>query len=312
MNPTPVVFCNNQGHRLFGVLHEPDANIRKSTGIILLSPGVKMRVAPHRMYNKMAGCFVKMGFPVLRFDFFGLGDSEGEIEMKQLTNVYNSIQLGRYVEDTFSSLDWMQKELGISNCIVGGLCGGAITGMLASEHDQRIAGLLAVGIPVTLDVGAENWAQHLSEGQLAQMRTGYFRNLCKPQSWIRLLTFQSNYSVIWKSLEQHFAGKVVPTPTAVAASAAECQEKDNTNPRFAPAFLNMLRRSRPMLHIFSGSDRLAWEFEEKFASYHRNDLEMFAASCEIHTIDKANHVLAHPDWFNEMLAISQDWLARFQ
>jgi len=311
MNLKPVVFANSQGHRLFGILHEPDAAIRKSTGIILLSPGVKMRVAPHGMYSKMADCFVKMGFPVLRFDFYGLGDAEGEIELTQLSNVYNSIQLGRYLEDTITSLDWMQQELGITRCIVGGLCGGAITGLLASQQDQRIVALLALGIPVALDVGAENWHLHLSQGQLGQLRTGYIKNLLKPEAWFRLLTFQSDYRVIWKSLQQLFRQKEKSKPVA-ASVAVQSQEKDNTNPKFAPAFLNMLRTSRPMLHIFSGSDRLAWEFDEKFAAYHRQELEKYAAMVEIHHIEKANHVLAHPAWFQEMLAISQKWLAKFQ
>jgi len=308
----PVVFKNRQHMKLFGILHEPEPGIRKSTAIVLLSPGVKMRVAPHGMYTKMARQYVAMGYPVLRFDFYGLGDAEGQVEMEKLSSVYNSIQLGRYIDDTADSLDWLQENYGISDFVVGGLCGGAITGMMAAENDLRIKGLLALGIPVALDVGEENRHKHMSKGQLSQLRSGYIKNLFKWQSWVRLLTFKSDFRVLFKSIVQLFKRKKNITRKSVTSATAENkQHDDNTNPRFAPAFLNMLETSRPMLHIFSGADRLAWEFEEKFSEKHREQLDQYSDVLEIHTIDKANHILGHPDWFNQMLDISKHWLTRF-
>ena len=91
MNKTDAyVFNNKDGLKLFGIYHEPENQVRRDTAILLLSPGVKMRVAPHRLYNKMAEQFVTMGFPVFRFDFYGLGDAEGEISDPILADVYNS------------------------------------------------------------------------------------------------------------------------------------------------------------------------------------------------------------------------------
>ncbi len=309
----PVTFKNKSGNTLFGIMHNPEADKLKTTAIILLSPGVKMRVAPHRMYNKMADNYARLGFKVLRFDFYGLGDAEGEIELTQLSNIYNSIQLGRYVDDTIASMDWIQQEYGISNFIVGGLCGGAITGMLAAQNDLRACALLSLGIPVSLDVGEENWHKHISKGQLNQLRGGYVKNLFKLQSWLRLLTFQSDFRVIFKSFKQLITKKNKPqvkSPVRDTGLNEKANENNNTNLKFAPAFLNMLETSRPMLHIFSGTDRLAWEFEEKFADHYRPQLKQYESLIEIHTIDKANHILGQPEWFNEMLDISTNWLKR--
>ena len=74
---TPITFDNLDGLRLFGILHQPAVPREGAETILILSPGVKMRVAPHGLYNKLAARFVAMGYPVLRFDFHGLGDSEG-------------------------------------------------------------------------------------------------------------------------------------------------------------------------------------------------------------------------------------------
>ena len=74
---TPITFPNQDGLRLFGMLHQPAVPREGAETVLILSPGVKMRVAPHRLYNKLAERFVAMGYTVLRFDFHGLGDSEG-------------------------------------------------------------------------------------------------------------------------------------------------------------------------------------------------------------------------------------------
>ncbi|MBZ0071300.1 MAG: alpha/beta hydrolase [Gammaproteobacteria bacterium] len=304
----PVCFRNGEGQQLVGMLHLPAVPVAGRPCILLLSPGVKMRVAPHRMYNKMAEAFVREGFAVLRFDFSGLGDAEGEIKHTQLSHIYNSIQLGCYIDDTRAALDWLQAEHGFSRCIAGGLCGGALTGLLTAEHDQRIVGLLALGIPVALDVGDAQWSAHLTRGQLDQLRQGYLSKLRDPASWLRLLSFKSDYRVIWKSIKRLFE-RNAPKPVAPTPNG---QPTDNTNPRFAPAFFAMSQSRRPMLHIFSGSDRLAAEFKEKFQERDPERLAKHRDWVDIHVIDKANHILAHPDWFNEMLSVSCVWLRRFQ
>ena len=74
-----VQFVNPQGLQLVGIVHEPPPERRSRVGVILLSPGVKNRVAPHRLYVKMAERLLRRGLWVLRFDFYGLGDSEGRI-----------------------------------------------------------------------------------------------------------------------------------------------------------------------------------------------------------------------------------------
>lgn len=304
-----VVFRNAQDQQLVGILHLPDGGARGRPCILLLSPGVKMRVAPHRMYNKMADAFVEEGFPVLRFDFAGLGDAQGEIEHAQLSHVYHDIQLGRFVGDTRAALDWLESTHGIARCIAGGLCGGAITGLLAAADDRRIVGLLALGIPVVLDVGDARRAAHLTRGELDQLRDGYLRKLLDPHAWLRLLAFKSDFGVIWRSFKRLFERK---RPAPAAAAGVDAQPADNTNPKFAPALFAMLETGRPMLHIFSGSDRLAAEFQEKFQERHAQRLARYADRCEIHVIDKANHILAYPDWFDEMLRLSRGWLQRFR
>ena len=174
MNRTHVAtFANRDGHMLVGILHEPVAQARRDVAIILLSPGVKNRVAPHRLYNKMAAEYASLGFWVLRFDFYGLGDAEGEVGERLLADLYRSIQLGRYVDDTRCAMDWMQHTYGIPKFVLGGLCGGAITGLLAGAKDHDVVGLLGLGVPVILDGSNVDKVRNLTVGQIGGLRAKY-------------------------------------------------------------------------------------------------------------------------------------------
>ena len=53
----------------------------------MLSPGIKMRVGPERLYRRMSEAFVAQGYSVFRFDYHGLGDSEGTLPETALASV---------------------------------------------------------------------------------------------------------------------------------------------------------------------------------------------------------------------------------
>ena len=302
---TPVTFTNRTGLRLFGILHQPGEAAHPDLAVVLLSPGVKMRVGPHGLYNRMTELFVSLGIPVFRFDFYGLGDSEGTLPEELLRDVYNHIEVGRFVDDTIDAMNWMQQHHGTRRFILSGLCGGAITGLLAGGRDPRVAGLLALGITAVLAASAADASLYMTEGQLSQQRRKYARRLTNPKAWLRLLTLKSDYRLIWRFMTQPLrqrlreeqAGPALPPP-----------EKDNANPLFPPAFFHMIETKRPILLIFGGSDRLQFEFEEKFVARHQARLAAAPKFYDVHVIDQANHVLSLTSWQDAMLDISRAWL----
>lgn len=300
----PVVFQNRNGLRLVGILHTPARSRSDGLAVILLSPGVKMRVGPHGLYRRLTERFVSLGFPVLRFDFYGLGDSEGALPEQQLRDVYNHIEVGRFVNDTIDAMNWMQQRCGTTGFVLSGLCGGAITGLLAGGLDSRVAGLLGLGITPVLASRAAEASHYMTAGQLEKTRQKYIRRLLKPQAWLRLLSFRSDYRLIVKFLMQPLRKRLQP---AVPAEAPP-PEQDNANPLFPPAFFKMLTTRRPMLLIFGGSDRLRWEFDEKFVARHRAKLDTSPGGYEVHIVKDANHVLSLREWQDDMLACSTRWV----
>jgi uncharacterized protein len=302
-----VSFKNRAGLTLFGSLHLPAART-DLPHVVLLSPGVKMRVGPGRLYVPLTELLVAMGYPVLRFDFYGLGDSEGDLSETLLADVYNNIEVGRYVDDTLAALSWLEQSQGASKFILGGLCGGAITAILTAERNPKVEGLLSIGMTVTLASNAATPAAYLTTAQVDQRRKGYVRRLLQPKSWIRFLTFRSEYGVIWRVVKRMFV-KEPPKP-APAPAAAAIEQRGNANPLFPRAYFNFLRRGGRALMIFSERDRLQSEYEEKFVQPFSAQLQQHLPQIEQHVIANANHVLSFREWQQEMLKLARGWLTR--
>lgn len=285
-----------------GILHEPDPAATRGVCVLLLSPGIKGRVGPHRLYLKIAARLVPMGFHVLRFDYYGLGDSEGTVSEHALADMYNTIQGGRYVDDTVAAMDWIQTTLRIKRFVGSGLCGGSISALLTAERDSRIECLLGIGLPAVLDGGPANWERSLTKGQLEMLRGDYLRKLLDPKSWTRLLSGKTNYSVLWRSLTK--------TRTAAPPQSAGNGRlpPDNANPRFAPAFRSLLESQRPMLLLFSGNDRLHFEFEEKFEARNIDLKDQRGRLYEVLVIPQANHVLSDSASTHALLDRAEQWL----
>lgn len=305
-NTTPVVFKNKNGLKLHGIMHLPENRPQKKVAVIILSPGIKSRVAPHRLYVKMTERFINLGFPVLRFDFHGLGDSEGEIDEAYAADLYGSIEVGRYVDDTISAMDWFVAKYQIDRFILSGLCGGAITGLLSSAKDERVVGLLELALPVVLASSNVSYDDFLTPSEIKLKRDFYMKKLMSIsawRSWIRFITFQSDYKLIFKSLL--FSKKKNIKSNEDKKEIAK--EKSNWNPHFIPAFDKFISSKRKLLLVFAEADRFYWQFKEKFLEGKNIDLKKYD-NVAYHVINQSNHIFSFNEWQRELFDISEEWL----
>ena len=73
---TPLLFqCD--GKQLLGMLHLPQQPVR--TGVVMVVGGPQYRVGSHRQFLLLSRFLAQHGVAVFRFDYRGMGDSEGEI-----------------------------------------------------------------------------------------------------------------------------------------------------------------------------------------------------------------------------------------
>lgn len=302
-----VVFRNAQGHRLFGTLHHPKHERRGAPAVVLMSPGVKMRVGPGRLYVPITDMLTRRGHTVLRFDLHGLGDSEGELLETKLVDVYNHIEVGRHRDDASAALELLRGH-GHRRFIVGGLCGGAITALFAAQEHPDVVALLSIGMTTTLASDAVQPATQLSAAALAHRRRGYFRRMLDPRAWWRLLTLQSEIGVLWRSLLIGVRPRPVASPGIPEGSTLTPEQLANVNPMFPAAFFDFLGRGGRALMLFSEKDWLYAEYREKFVALHGRRLQAHADQVTEHLIMGANHVLSQREWQADMLDVTERWL----
>lgn len=132
----PLIFpC--EGEPLVGVLHEAAG----STGLLIVNGGVQVRAGPHRSHVELAQALASDGWPSLRFDRRGIGDSGGTDPGFEMMG-----------PDIQAALDAFGAEAGVDGCIGYGLCDGATALALLAPHEPRLTGLILMN-PWTTDEG---------------------------------------------------------------------------------------------------------------------------------------------------------------
>jgi alpha-beta hydrolase superfamily lysophospholipase len=66
--------------RLFGVYHAPTAGVIRQTGVVVCAPFGHEYIRAHRSLRQLAVRLADSGYHVLRFDYYGCGDSDGNGE----------------------------------------------------------------------------------------------------------------------------------------------------------------------------------------------------------------------------------------
>lgn len=310
MSTRIVSLRNSRGEALHCMLEEPAGGASGARfAALLLCPGVKTRVAPHRLYRKLAATFVARGVPVLRVDFAGLGDSEGEWPDDSLDAIYGLTERGHCVDDVRSACDWLEAHCGIRRFIVGGLCGAAVTALHLALQDARLAALYAIGLPATyLGAGAK---PALSSHEMRMYRIRYLRKLIQPASWLRFLSMKSDYRLMWRTVRQAFQlGKPAQAaqPAGAARRAAGEPPARDLNPYVPLGVFGMLATGRPALVMFGEDDPLRYGFEERFMQAHWSTLEQHKSLFSYAVIAGANHILGEPGAVCEANRLTGLWL----
>ena len=292
-----VSLRNREGHTLHCMLEEPAAGIPPAgIAAVLLCPGVKTRVGPHRLYRKVSAPFLARGIPVLRVDFRGIGDSGGEWPDDALVGIYQKIELGHCADDARAALDWLESHLGIRRCIVGGLCGAAVTALGIAREDPRMVALYAIGLPVVLAAAAEPPA--MSARELHSHGSLYLRKLFQPASWLRLLSLKSDYRLLLRAV----ANRLRPRKAAAAPATT------GLNPYVTECMQALLASGRHALLLFGERDPRRWDFEDKFLQASAASLAPYQSQIHYSLVPGANHILGHPAAVAAANQATEEWL----
>lgn len=296
-----------EGKQLFGILHEPEGEPRPSLGFVFPHSGSRGRLGNTFHYPYFARALAKQGYPVLRFDPPGLGDSGGTIETGPTYDLYNSIQSGCYVGDTVAAIDELRRLSSPKKVVLLGVCGGAITA-LQTAAVADVAGTAIMSVPVMLDSSQQKQSDTIpTEYARKYLFALYARKLLSPRAWWRFMRGKSQMSVIVPYLSAALRRtRTTPTVTATTASERDVQ----ANPRFFEAARALMQRDRKTLAIFGDDDPFWWHFEREFYKVHCGPDSAYHRLWEIHLLKDCNHMLTMREWKEKAMELVLQWLPR--
>lgn len=154
---------------LVGIVTEPERVDPGRPGVILVNAGILHRVGPSRMNVRVARSLGRAGFPCLRFDFSGIGDSDPRPDSLSFEE--------SSVREVREAMDVLAASGGPDRFVVVGLCSGADVAYRAAVADSRIEGLVPIDGHCY-----RTWRYYLHR---------YLPRLFRLQSWKNLLTGQT-------------------------------------------------------------------------------------------------------------------------
>ncbi len=121
---------------LVGVLAEPSpAQARAGAPAILMADvGIQHRVGPYRIWVELARRLASAGYPTLRFDLSGLGDSAPRRDARD--------ERARATVDMREAMDFLTQRKGVKQFIVLGFCSGSDSAHDIAVGDPRVAGMV--------------------------------------------------------------------------------------------------------------------------------------------------------------------------
>jgi exosortase A-associated hydrolase 1 len=246
----PVEFpCD--GHRLHGILHVPAGEYR--CGVLMVHGRPEYRIGVHRRLLELARIWADAGFGVMRFDYRGSGDSEGEMSTLEESSA-----------DIAAAVDAFKANLpGLDEVVLWGSCAGATDALLYAPKDRRLTGIVLVN-PWAYD------APGRVRAKLRHYSSHYLRLLLSPSGWARTLADLKQKERVRSFLALHTEKRITPDSSTaegdcmpgLTARAARVLRTYRT-PGVAQRLAKSLSRFRGrVLLILSGGDPIARSFQK--------------------------------------------------
>jgi exosortase A-associated hydrolase 1 len=163
-----VAFACGQ-ETLRGILAVPQG-VNASVGVVVIVGGPQYRAGSHRQFVLLSRALAAARYPVMRFDYRGMGDSTGK------QRDFSDVSL-----DVAAAIDALQSALpAIQKVALWGLCDGASAALLYCHEtrDKRVRGLCLLN----------PWVRSEASLARAHVKHYYADRLRQKEFWIKLVS----------------------------------------------------------------------------------------------------------------------------
>jgi pimeloyl-ACP methyl ester carboxylesterase len=135
---TPLFFGSSQ-RRLFGAYEPPRAGGSGGNAVLLCHPWGQEYIRAHRSMRRLATLLAAAGCHVMRFDYFGTGDSMGKS---------HEVNFSGCVQDTETAIEELRDTSGATRVVLVGMRLGATLAAHVAARNKKVVGALALWDPV--------------------------------------------------------------------------------------------------------------------------------------------------------------------
>ncbi len=284
LKETPIIFqCH--GDHLTGIIHHAD--VSGSLGILLVVGGPQYRVGSHRQFVLMARELAASGIPVMRFDYRGMGDAEGE--SRTFDAVDDDIRVAIAM--------FYQACPNLSGVVIWGLCDAASAALFYGYQDERVKGLVLLNPWVFTEQGAaKTYLKHY-----------YLQRLLSPNLWRKVFSLKFNYQQSLFSLVG--LCKKLLNKTAANPIAKQHVDRVDENLDLPTRMRECLQRFKhPVLLILSGRDLTADEFKEAVKQDTQWQALLADPRVSRHDFAAADHTFSSRLWRDQVAEWTVAWL----
>lgn len=271
-----------EGESLVGILS--GAGIRAGRGVLIVVGGPQYRVGSHRQFTLLARYLAERGVPTLRFDYRGMGDSDGEIRTFERVDADIRCAIDRF----FASVS------GLKYIAIWGLCDAASAALLYAHQDTRVSGVVLLNPWVRTEQGLA----------LVHLRHYYVRRLFHASLWQKVARGEFKFREAATAF-----GKVVADATGRGLSSGAIEKLPTGDAPLPDRMEGALRRFQgKVLLILSGNDFTAQEFKDVVAKSRRWRRLLAGERVTRYDLPEANHTFARRDWRNQVERWTEAWV----
>lgn len=307
-----VSFDSSDGHRLYGVLYLPANSEMKDVAFVFSHGGLIGMTGAFRFHTRAARRFASAGYPCLCFDPHGLGRAQGTPGNRDKVVFFRDVNIGMLADDVGDAVSFLEKKIGRTEVALFGVCGGAITSLIAQSRFPNIGVSILASNPVMLP-SLRGATRRMTSGYAKYNLGIYVRKILNPRAWWRFLTFRSEYKNILKMLKAVGGGALKRLGLKKHASTGEhSHTPSDEDLRFNDVFLDSYRavigREDRILLFFGENDNFRFEFHNEFVEHYPGDFEAGQDHITVEEIPRANHMYTLREWQDHICEYCLSWV----
>jgi len=283
------------------------------TGVVLVHGWSGYRSGPHGLLTALGRTLAAAGWPSLRFDFRGRGESGGQgLESTLLT----------MADDLVAASEWFARTHGLQRLVYVGLCSGGNVTVGTLARLPMAAGLVLLSVYPFSDGDAFGRDVHRTWHYAGV----YLRKALRGDTWSRLCRGDVRVGQVFQVLFGHFlkrgrnrrkegapaAGDAAKAPSGGSGAAlgrtakASAQESRKAGQEAPKKHLANLRQDLPVLMVYGTADPDAGAARPYFGDYARER----GLPIEFVEIPGASHNFTSLAWKDDLGRLATAFLQR--